>query len=175
MLTGLAVRQYPFEDVPLEQTANEQRPDVLCYTSSPLEKELTVSGWATLQFYGASDGDDTDWHVKLTDVGPDGRSFKVTQGCLRAACRDSLETPAPLVPGQAYRFDVEFWPTHHVFLPGHRMRVTVTSSDFPWFARSLNRFGPVRDQSEPRVAINTVFHGGAQASRLILPTEVAHP
>jgi putative CocE/NonD family hydrolase len=172
--TGLDVRQYPFEDVPLEQTANEQRPDVLCYTSPPVEEELTVSGWAALQFYGASDGDDTDWHVKVTDVGPDGRSFKVTQGCLRAACRDSLETPAPLVPGETYRFDVEFWPTHHVFLPGHRIRVTVTSSDFPWFARSLNRFGPVRDQSEPRVATNTVFHGGAHPSRLILPTEAPH-
>lgn len=173
--TGLDVRRYPFEDVPLEQTANEQRPDVLCYTSSPLEAELTVSGWATLKLYGASDGDDTDWHVKLTDVGPDGRSFKVTQGCLRAACRDSLETPAPLVPGEGYWFAIEFWPTHHVFLPGHRIRVTVTSSDFPWFARSLNRFGPVRDQDEPRVATNTVFHGGAHASRLILPTEASRP
>jgi uncharacterized protein len=101
--------------------------------------------------------------------------LRVTQGCLRAACRDSLNEPAPLVPGQTYRFDVELWPTHHVFLPGHRIRLTVTSSDFPWFARNLNRYGPVRAQAEPRVAVNTVRHGGAYPSRLVLPVEGGGP
>ena len=125
------VRRYPFEDVPLDQTANDARDDVLCYTSEPLTEAVTVSGWATAELRAGSDGDDTDWHVKLTDVTPDGRSLRVTQGCLRAACRDSLEEPAPLVPGQTYRFNLELWPTHHVFLPGHRIRLTVTSSDFP--------------------------------------------
>jgi uncharacterized protein len=171
VLTGLDVRQYPFEDVPLDQAGNEARDDVLCYTSEPVTEALTVSGWPSVEFYGCSDGDDTDWHVKLTDVTPDGRSLRVTQGCLRAACRDSLNEPAPLVPGQTYRFDVELWPTHHVFLPGHRIRLTVTSSDFPWFARNLNRYGPVRAQAEPRVAVNTVRHGGAYPSRLVLPVD----
>ena len=171
--TGLDVRKYPFEDIPLDQTATEARDDVLCYTSEPVTEAVTVSGWATAELYASSDGDDTDWHVKLTDVTPDGRSLRVTQGCLRAACRDSLEEPAPLVPGETYQFNVELWPTHHVFLPGHRIRLTVTSSDFPWFARSLNRFGPVRSQAEPRVAVNTVRHGGASASRLVLPVEGA--
>jgi len=175
VLTGLDVRRYPFEDVPLEQTAAEARDDVLCYTSEPLTEAITVSGWPSVELYGSSDGDDTDWHVKLTNVIPDGRSLRVTQGCLRAACRDSLEEPTPLVPGQTYRFNVELWPTHHVFLPGHRIRLTVTSSDFPWFARSLNRFGPPRAQADPRVAVNTVRHGGASASRLVLPVEDGGP
>jgi len=70
---------------------------------------------------------------------------------------------------------VELWPTHHVFLPGHRIRVTVTSSDFPWFARSLNQFGPVRSQGQPRTAVNTVRHGGAHASRLVLPVDSGAP
>jgi uncharacterized protein len=173
VLTGLDVRQYPFEDVPLDQTGNEARDDVLCYTSEPVTEAVTVSGWPSVELYGCSDGDDTDWHVKLTDVTPDGRSLRVTQGCLRAACRDSLNEPAPLAGGQTYRFDVELWPTHHVFLPGHRIRLTVTSSDFPWFARNLNRYGPVRAQAEPRVAVNTVRHGGAYPSRLVLPVEAA--
>jgi uncharacterized protein len=171
VLTGLDVRKYPFEDIPLDQTASEARDDVLCYTSEPLTEAVTVSGWATAELHASSDGDDTDWHVKLTDVTPDGRSLRVTLGCLRAACRDSLEEPAPLVPGQTYQFNVELWPTHHVFLPGHRIRLTVTSSDFPWFARSMNRFGPARSQAQPRIAVNTVRHGGANASRLLLPVE----
>jgi len=168
------IRRYPvFEDVTMEQTTTEQRDDVVCYTTPPLAEPLTVSGWPSLELFASSDGEDTDWHVKLTDVWPDGRSFRVTQGCLRAACRDSLETPTPLVPGEVYRFDVELWPTHHVFLPGHRVRVTVTSSDFPWFARSMNRFGHIAELAEPRVAVNTVHHGGAHASRVRLPVERA--
>jgi hypothetical protein len=174
-LTGLDVRRYPYEDVPLDQTATEARDDVLCYTSEPVTEAVAVSGWPTIELHASSDGDDTDWHVKLTDVTPDGRSLRVTQGCLRAACRDSLEEPAPLVPGQTYRFNVELWPTHHVYLPGHRIRLTVTSSDFPWFARSVNRFGPPRAQAQPRVAVNTVRHGGANASRLVLPVEGGPP
>src|SRR3984885_1058647 len=175
VLTGLDVRKYPFEDVPLDQTGNEARDDVLCYTSEPVAEPVTVSGWASLELHASSDGDDTDWHVKITDVTPDGRSLRVTQGCLRAACRDSLEKLEPLVPGQTYQFNVELLPTHHVFLPGHRIRVTVTSSDFPWFARSLNQFGPVRSQGQPRVAVNTVRRGGAHASRLVLPVEGGAP
>ena len=66
---------------------------------------------------------------------------------------------------------MELWPTHHVFEPGHSMRVTITSSDFPWYARSMNRFGPVRLQGEPRVARNTVHFGGNYPSRCILPIE----
>jgi hypothetical protein len=169
--TGLDVRLYPFEDVPLDQSKNEARADVLSYTSEPVEDELTFSGWAALELYGASDCDDTDWHVKVTDVDRDGTSRRVTQGCLRAACRDSLEVMTPLTPGEIYRFNIELWPTHHVFLPGHRIRVTVTSSDFPWFARSMNQFGPTRDQGEPRTARNSVVHGGQFASRLVLPIE----
>ena len=111
--------------------------------------------------------------MKVTDVNPEGRSFRVTQGCLRAACRDSLEEPKPLVPGEIYDFSVEFWPTHHVFLPGHRIRLTITSSDFPWFARNLNRFGAPRELADPRTALNRVFHGGDHPSRLILPIETA--
>jgi putative CocE/NonD family hydrolase len=167
--TQMNVKLYPFEDVPLDQGPVEARPDVIAYTSEPLTEELTVSGWPHLELFASSDGDDTDWHVKMTDVWPDGRSLKVCQGCRRASYRDSLEQPAPLTPGEVARFDVELWPVHHCFLPGHRIRVTITSSDFPWFARNLNRFGPLKDQAEPRVATNAVHHGGPHPSRIRLP------
>jgi putative CocE/NonD family hydrolase len=169
--TQLDVKQYPIEDVPLDQTAVEARPDVIVYTSAPLTEEFVISGWAHLELFASSDCDDTDWHVKLTDVHPDGRSLKVCQGCRRASYRDSLTDPSPLIPGQVHRFDVELWPVHHAFLPGHRVRVTITSSDFPWFARNLNHFGPLKFQADPRVATNTIHHGGAHASRVILPVE----
>ena len=169
VLTRLDVRKYPLEDIGMEQTETERRPDVVTYTTEPLNEAICVSGWAELELFAASDGDDTDFHVKLCDVGEDGRSFRVTQGCLRAACRDSLEKPEPLVPGETTRFCVELWPTHHVFRPGHRIRLSVTSSDYPWFARSMNRFGRPREMGEPRVAENTILHGGATASRLRLP------
>ncbi|HET7035530.1 MAG TPA: CocE/NonD family hydrolase [Thermomicrobiaceae bacterium] len=167
--TQLDVLQYPAENPPLDQTAVEARPDVLVYTSEPLSEKLVISGWPHLELFASSDGDDTEWHVKLTDLTPEGRSLKVSQGCLRASYRRSLAAPEPLTPGEVTRFDVELWPTHHAFLPGHRLRVTVTSSDFPWFARSMNRFGPLKSLGEPRVATNTIHHGASSPSRIRLP------
>src|SRR5688500_13413538 len=80
----------------------------------------------------------------------------------RRPLRDVLSFPTrrssdlPLTPGEPTRFQIELWPVHLAFLPGHRVRVSVTSSDFPWFARSMNQFGPLKGQAEPLVAINTV-------------------
>lgn len=169
--TGLDVRNYPIEDVPLDQSANESRTDVLTYTTEPLTTAVTLSGKAHVLLQASSDREDTDWHVKITDVHDDGRSLKVTQGCLRACHRDSLETASPMLPGRPYGFDIEMWPTQHVFLPGHRIRVSVTSSDFPWFARNLNSTGPIAKQSTPLVATNTVHHGAVVGSRVVLPVE----
>ncbi len=167
--TRIDIRSYTMDDAPIVMNEVEDRADVLVYTSAPLVRELEISGWPHLELFAASDCDDTEWHVKLTDVDPDGRSIKVCQGCLRASYRDSLEHPTPLVSDDIHCFDIELWPVHHVFLPGHRIRVTITSSDFPWFARSLNTFGPLRDQAEPRIATNTVYHGSPHASRIKLP------
>lgn len=171
--TRMDVRLYPLEDVPIIMNEVEDRPDVIAYTSTPLAAAVTVSGWPHLEFWGSSDCDDTEWHVKLTDVDAAGQSVKVCQGCLRASYRDSKEFPTPLTPGEPAKFTVELWPAHHTFLPGHRIRITITSSDFPWFARSLNQFGPLKDQATPRVATNTIHHGAATPSRVILPIEAA--
>jgi len=94
--TQIDIRSYPVEHGPLDQTAVESREDVILYTSEPLAEELVISGWAHLLLHASSDCTDTEWHVKITDVDPDGRSKKVCQGCLRASYRDSLETPTPL-------------------------------------------------------------------------------
>ena len=165
------IKKYPLEDIPLDQTLVESRPDVLSYSSEALLEELVISGWPHLTIYAASNCEDTEWHVKITDVYPDGRSMKVTQGCLRASYRESLEKPSRLVPGEIYTFDIELWPTHHVFLSGHCVRVTITSSDFPWFARSMNRFGKIANLAAPIVATNSIFHTPIYSSRLKLPVQ----
>jgi uncharacterized protein len=170
-LTQINVTGYPVENPPLAQNANEARGDVLSFTSEPLDEDLVISGWAHLTLHASSDCDDTEWHVKITDVDPGGTSLKVTQGCLRAACRNSLTDLEPLTPGTITPFDIELWPTHHAFRAGHRVRVTVTSSDYPWFARSLNQFGLVSAQAEPKVANNTVVCGGRYPSHIELPIE----
>jgi len=169
--TQMDVKKYPLEDIPLDQTIVELRPDVLIYSSEILVTELVLSGWPHLEVYAMSDCDDTEWHVKITDVHPDGRSMKVTQGCLRASYRDSLEKPSPLEPDRIYRFDIELWPTHHIFLPGHCVRVTITSSDFPWFARSMNCFGKIADLAEPIAAKNSIFHTPIYPSCLKFPVQ----
>lgn len=165
--TQTDVKRYPIEDVPLDQTAVEARGDVLTYTGEVLSETVTISGWPVLELQASSDCNDTEWHVKITDVGPDGRSLKVCQGCLRASYRNSQEHPEPLEPGVVTVMAVELWPIQHAFLPGHRIRVSITSSDFPWFARSMNQFGPLKDLGEPKVATNTIHPG----SRVLLPVE----
>jgi len=154
---------------PVDMAATEARDDVLLFTSAPLERPLTVHGWPRLALRATTDGEDTDWHVKLTDVTPDGRSLRVAGGCLRASHGASLEQPRPVPPGEPVDYDVELTPIRHTFAAGHRIRLTITSSDFPWFARNLNRFGPIAHQADPRVAVNTI-HCGAGGSLLRLPT-----
>jgi hypothetical protein len=153
---------------PLDLEQLVGRDDVLSFTTAPLEQPMTVYGWTFLDLLATTDGDDTDWFANLADVVPDGRSLRVAGGCLRASYRNSLSAPEPVPAGEPVRYRVELTPALHTFQPGHRLRLTVTSAEFPWFARSLNRFGPIRDQADPRVAINVV-HCGAGATRLLLP------
>jgi uncharacterized protein len=157
------------DEAPFDQAYVERRADCLVYTSDPLAAPVTLAGWPHLELYASTDGDDTDWHVRLTDVTPEGQSLRVCTGCLRAACRDSLSHPAAVTPGAVTPYDIELGPIAHTFLAGHRVRLVVTSSDFPWFARSMNRFGPIVDLAEPRVALNRVHHGPKAPSRLRLP------
>jgi putative CocE/NonD family hydrolase len=156
---------------PLDLAPLVARDDVLTFTSAPLEAPLTLCGWSRLDLLATTDGDDTDWFANVADLGPDGRSLRVAGGCLRASYRSSLTTPTPVPPGEPVRYGVELTPVLHTFAIGHRVRLTITSAEFPWFARNLNRFGPLRDQDDPRVAHNIV-HVGADATRLVLPVAV---
>lgn len=158
-------------ELPLDLGGLEAQDGVVTWTGEPLGEPMTVRGWGEAELYAATDGDDTDWHVKVADVDADGTSLCVAWGCLRASHGDDLSSPRPLRPGEAKRFAIELCPCFHTFRTGHRVRLVLASSEFPYFARSLNRCGPIARQADPRTARNTVFHGGARPSRLRLKVE----
>ncbi len=150
----------------------DQRPvEPLCltYTSEPLPADLDVVGPVTLTLSAASDCVDTDFVAKLCDVFPDGRSILVVDGILRARYRKSRSRPKLLKPNRVYRFDIDLWATAWRFAAGHRLRVAVTSSNFPRFDRNLNTGESPTAPQEPRIATNTVYHDRKRPSHLTLP------
>ena len=134
-----------------------------------LEDDLHVVGPITAVLHAASSAPDTDWVVRLCDVWPDGRSVLVTDGILRARYRESFERPMLMEPDEAYRFEVDLRATAQTFLAGHRLRVHVTSSDFPRYDRNLNTGGAFAEETTWNVATNTVFHDAMRPSHLLLP------
>ncbi|MBV9544417.1 MAG: CocE/NonD family hydrolase [Chloroflexi bacterium] len=142
---------------------------MLTYTSNVLETDLAVAGPVTAILQAASSAPDTDWVVRLCDVWPDGRSMSVCDGILRARYRESMTQPTLLTPNQVYEFRVDLWSTAQVFKAGHRLRVHVTSSDFPRYDRNLNTGGPFGTESHGVVASNTVYHDAQRRSHLLLP------
>jgi putative CocE/NonD family hydrolase len=142
---------------------------VLTYTSEVLKRDLTVIGPVRAIIHGASSAPDTDWVIRLCDVWPDGRSMSVCDGIRRARYRESLENPSLLATGESYRFEIDLWATAQVFAAGHRVRVEVTSSEFPRYDRNLNAGGTFGEETEGRIALNTVFHDAERPSHILLP------
>ncbi|NKB69989.1 MAG: CocE/NonD family hydrolase [Candidatus Latescibacteria bacterium] len=170
----------PYQPVPtlggntlgIPDGVRDQRPvDELCltFTSPPLSDELEVTGPVQAVLFGMSSAPDTDWIVRLEDVHPDGYSRILCDGILRARYRQSYERPELLEAGKIYRFDVDLWATSNAFLPGHRLRVAITSSSFPRFDRNLNTGGPIHREAVGQVAVNTIFHDMLRPSHIVLP------
>jgi putative CocE/NonD family hydrolase len=159
-------------DFSLTAGPRDQRPvepRCLTYTSEPLPADLDVVGSVRLELFASSDCVDTDFAAKLCDVFPDGRSIQVVDGILRARYRKSREKARLLRPGKVYRFDLDLWPTAWRFAAGHRLRVAVTSSNFPRFDRNLNTGLNPAIAGEMAVAVNMVYHDRKHPSRLVLP------
>jgi putative CocE/NonD family hydrolase len=156
---------------PLQLNDLESQPGVVSWTSDEVADSFTVHGWSSVELWAATDGDDTDWHVKLADVAPDGTAICVAWGCLKASHGRDAAHPAPVVPGNVERYQIELTPAFHSFQPGHRIRLVVAGADYPWFARNLNRFGPIGTLDQPRVAVNTIHFGPASPSALRLRVE----
>lgn len=154
---------------PRDQRPVERRSDVLVYTSPILDQPLAIAGPVKMKLHASTDGPDTDWMVKLVDVHPNGFAMNVAEGILRARFRKGLDKPELLKPGQTYEFEIDMAGTANVFQPGHRIRVDITSSSFPQFDRNLNTGEPLAKAAKPRVARQTVHHGGSRPSHILLP------
>jgi hypothetical protein len=163
----LLPRTYPAG--PVDQTLLLRRADVLAFTSEPLDRDLEVTGPVRAVLYAATDAPDTDWVVKLCDVHPDGRTFNVCDGILRARFRDSLEAPSLVEPGAVERYEIDLWATSMVFEAGHRLRVLVSSSDFPRYDANPNTGESSYDATRTVGARQTVFHDAQRASHVVLP------
>src|SRR5215472_15130277 len=122
----------------MDQRRVEARPDVLVYTSDAMASVLEVTGPLKVNLYAATSACDTDFTAKLVDVYPDGFAQNLADEILRARYRKSCEKPALLKPGEVTKFVIDLWATSHVFLPGHRIRLEISSSNFPRFDRNLN-------------------------------------
>ncbi len=156
---------------PRDQRVVEARDDVLVYSTPVLDRPVEVTGPIELRLFVSSSARDTDFTGKLVDVFPDGRAMILTEGIMRARYRDSWTAPTPLEPDAIYELRLNLWATANVFLPGHRIRLEVSSSNFPRFNRNSNTGGEITSETveQYRPAINRVFHDAAHPSRLILP------
>jgi len=151
------------------QSTVEDRTDVLVYTGAPLERDWEVTGPVVLKLFAASSAPDTDFTAKLVDVRPDGYAQNIAEGVVRARFRESLEFPTLIQPGQVYEYTIDLWSTSHIFQAGHRLRLEVSSSNFPRYDRNQNTRHELGANADTRPARQTVFHDDRSPSHLILP------
>ena len=145
------------------------RQDILVYSTAPLGQGVTIAGTVKAALHFSSDAKDTDLTLKLLDVDPQGRSWNVLNGVLRLRYREGMAKKVLLQPGQTYRIEVSLKATAYHFAPGHRIRLWVTSSDFPLYDRNLNTGGNNYDETTWVKAKNAVHYGAATPSALMLP------
>jgi len=156
---------------PADQAASEQWNGVLVYTSEPLAKDLLLLGDVSVRLFAATTAADTDWTARLCRVDPNGVSINLQEGIVRARYRTSTVRAEPIVPNQVYEYEIRLGPVGVRIPAGHRLRLTISSSDFPQWDRNLNTGGELGAEGPSRavVATQTVLHDAAHPTRVILP------
>jgi hypothetical protein len=152
-----------------DQQEIEKRQDVLIFTSDSLNEDFEVTGPVKVVLYASTNAKDTDWTAKLIDVYPDGRAFNLCDGVIRARFHKDPLNPELIRPGQIYRYAIDLWSTSNVFLKGHRIRVEISSSNFPRFDRNPNTGNAFGIDAELRLAKQTVYHNSEYPSHIVLP------
>jgi hypothetical protein len=161
--TGSAIQAGSFD-----QRKMETRDDILVYTSAPFADGLELSGSITPTLYVSSDAKDTDFTVKVIDVYPDGRAYNLDETIQRMRYRDGYDKRVWMAPGNVYKVTMQPLNTSNYFAPGHRLRIEVSSSNFPRFDRNLNTGGRNFDESKPVVARNAVHHSTQYPSQVTI-------
>lgn len=154
---------------PYDQRPLLGRRDVLVYSTVALPRPLTVIGPITVTLYASSSAKDTDWTAKLDDVYPDGRSMLIEYGIQRARYRSSETHPTLIHPGRIYKYTIHIWPTANMFKAGHRLRLEISSSNFPMYDRNPNTGHPFAQDADLQTARQTVYHNAAHPSEVTLP------
>jgi putative CocE/NonD family hydrolase len=157
-------------DGPVDDRLPSIRDDVLCYTSDVIREPVRVVGPVSCVLYASSSARDTDWHVRLVDVYPNGEARFLCHGMLRARFREGMETPVFMEPDEVYRFEFGMDAAGVMFLPGHRIRVEVMSSWWPEYDRNTNS-GAANNFTDDRVVVahNRIYHEFGRASHVVLP------
>jgi putative CocE/NonD family hydrolase len=161
--TGNAVQGGAFD-----QQKMETRPDILVYSTEPLKEGVEVSGPVDVTLYVSSDVKDTDFTVKLLDVYPDGRAYNLDETIQRVRYRDGYDKQVWMEPGTVYKVSLSPMTTSNYFDAGHRIRIEISSSNFPRFDRNLNTGGHNYDEVESRAAHNVVHHSKQHPSEVKL-------
>ena len=163
--TGNAVQGGAFD----QQEQEEQREDILIYTTEPLKEGVEVTGFINTTLYVSSDAKDTDFTIKLIDVYPDGTAYNLDETIQRARYREGYDKEVFMEDGEVYKIELTPMATSNYFKEGHRIRIEVSSSNFPRFARNLNTGGNNYDESEGVVAHNKIHHTREYPSSIQLP------
>ena len=151
------------------------RNDVLVFQTEPLAEDVEVTGEIEVKLYASSSAKDTDFTAKLIDVyppsseWPGGFALNIGDGIVRARFRESLKSEKLMTPGEVYEFTIKLYPTSNVFKKGHRIRVDISSSNFPRFDVNPNTGEPLNRQRLSQVAQQTVYHDAEHPSRIVLP------
>jgi len=159
--------QYP--PGPADQRPNEGRPDVLVFSTPPLAKDVEATGWVKATLFASSSAVDTDFTALLADVEPSGYARFLTDGIVRARYRNSTTRPEPIEPGKIYEYSIDLWATSNLFKAGHRIRLYVSSSNFPRFNRNLNTGEPAAGSTRLVKASQRIYHDAQHPSALVVP------
>lgn len=155
--------------VPADQAPVAGRRDILVYQTDPLAAAVEVTGYPEVVLHAASSAPDTDFFARLIDVAADGSTRDIASGMVRARYRYGLDRPKLLTPGETLEYRIRLRPTANQFQAGHRIRLDITSSDFPNYDRNHNTAADQNADARLETATQTVHHGAARPSRIILP------
>ena len=154
---------------PRDRTEVEKRADVLTFTTESLTEDIEVTGPITATIWASSDALDTDFTVTLVDVESSGKAIILCEGIVRARFRNGTDNPEMMTPGEIYEFEIDMWDTSNLFKAGHRIRVEISSSNFPRYNRNLNSGNPIATDTEITVANQTIYHDADHPSHVVLP------